>query len=73
MSPIYRGHLFREVLHRLCCNEQGWFGYHLWVINPITWLDPDDCDDSDDWLWDFDFDPDPGGDGDAAWFNCGSD
>jgi hypothetical protein len=45
----------------------------LAIIKPITWLDPDDCDDSDDWLWDFDFDPDPGGDGDAAWFNCGSD
>jgi hypothetical protein len=25
-------------------------GYHLRVIKPITWLDPDDCDDSDDWI-----------------------
>jgi hypothetical protein len=36
------------------------------AIKPITWLDLDDCDDSDDWMRDFDFDPDPCGDGDAA-------
>ena len=23
---------------------------HLRVIKSITWLDPDDCDDSDDWI-----------------------
>jgi hypothetical protein len=42
--------LFREVLYRLCRNEQGRLGYHLRVIKPTTWLDPDDCDDSDDWI-----------------------
>jgi len=23
---------------------------HLRVIKPIAWLDPDDCDDADDWI-----------------------
>jgi hypothetical protein len=50
-------------------NEQGRVGHYLWAIKPITWLDLDDCDDSDDSVWDFDFDPDPA---DAACFNCGS-
>jgi hypothetical protein len=53
---------FREVLYRLCRNEQRWLGYHLWAIKSITWLESDD---SDDWLRDFDFDPDPGGDAEA--------
>jgi hypothetical protein len=63
---------FCEVLYRLRCNEQGGLGYHLWVIDPTTWLNPDDCDDSNDWLRDFDFDPDSGGDGYAAGFELGS-
>ena len=42
-------------------NEQGWLGYHLWAIKPITCLDPDECEHSDDWMWDFDFAPDLGG------------
>jgi hypothetical protein len=61
--------LLREVLCRLCRNEQRRLGYHLWVIKPITWLDPDGCKDSDDW---FSIStPTPAGDGDAVWFNDG--
>jgi hypothetical protein len=58
---------FREVLYRWRRKEQRRLTYG--PLSPTTSFDPEDCDDSDDWLSNFDFN---GGDGDAAWFNCRS-
>jgi hypothetical protein len=61
---------FPDVLYRWRCNEQRQLTYG--PSSRTTWFDPEDCDDTDDWLSNFDFNPDSGGDGDAAWFNSGS-
>jgi hypothetical protein len=40
--------IIASAAERLVSASCGRLGYYLWVTKPITWLDPDDCDDSDD-------------------------